>query len=88
MTIINFGDDFGKSSIGNGKKALVEFVSANPTGPLTIGHGRGAIIGEFSSNILEWNGYKVEREYYFNNAGRQMRKLGESVLFSLCTKIK
>ena len=58
---------------------MVEFVSANPTGPLTIGHGRGAIIGEFASNILDWNGFTVEREYYFNNAGRQMRKLAESV---------
>ena len=79
IAVINLGEKFGRSSIGNGKKALVEFVSANPTGPLTIGHGRGAIIGEFSSNILDWNGYHVEREYYFNNAGRQMRKLAESV---------
>jgi len=77
--IINYGNSFGKSNIGKHKKALVEFVSANPTGPLTIGHGRGAIIGEFASRILDWNGYAVEREYYFNNAGRQMRKLAESV---------
>ena len=71
--------DYGKNNFGNGKKALVEFVSANPTGPLTVAHGRGAIVGDTISRILEWNGYKVDREYYFNNAGRQMRKLGESV---------
>ena len=69
----------GKSNIGKNKSALIEFVSANPTGPLTIGHGRGAIIGEFASTILEWNGFNVQREYYFNNAGRQMRVLGKSV---------
>ena len=79
VSILKSGSEFGKSNIGNSKKALVEFVSANPTGPLTIGHGRGAIIGEFASNILDWNGFTVEREYYFNNAGRQMRKLAESV---------
>ena len=78
-SIIKLGNNYGKSDLGNGKNALIEFVSANPTGPLTIGHGRGAIIGEFASNILAWNGFSVEREYYFNNAGRQMRKLAESV---------
>ena len=77
--MIKEGSNYGRSEIGKGQKALVEFVSANPTGPLTIGHGRGAIIGEFASKILEWNGYQVEREYYFNNAGRQMRVLAESV---------
>ena len=58
---------------------MIEFVSANPTGPLTVGHGRNAILGDTVSNILEWNGYKISKEYYFNNAGRQMRVLGESV---------
>jgi arginyl-tRNA synthetase len=72
-------DNYGKNSIGKGKTANVEFVSANPTGPLTIGHGRNAILGDSISNILEWNGYKITREYYFNNAGRQMRILGNSV---------
>ena len=71
--------NYGKNEFGKGKNALVEFVSANPTGPLTVGHGRGAIIGDIVSRILEWNGYSVDREYYFNNAGRQMRKLGESL---------
>ncbi len=71
--------DYGKNNVGENKKAIVEFVSANPTGPLTVAHGRGAIIGDVVSRILEWNGFNVDREYYFNNAGRQMRILGESV---------
>jgi len=77
--IFDKDSDYGKNNFGNGKKAIVEFVSANPTGPLTVAHGRGAIVGDTISRILEWNGYQVDREYYFNNAGRQMRKLGESV---------
>ena len=71
--------DFGKSKKYSGKSANVEFVSANPTGPLTVGHGRNAIIGDTVANLLQWIGYDVDREYYFNNAGRQMRVLGESV---------
>lgn len=71
--------NFGKSDKYSGKRANVEFVSANPTGPLTVGHGRNAVIGDTVSNMLEWVGYEVDREYYFNNAGRQMRVLGESV---------
>ncbi len=70
---------FGRGISGNGKKANVEFVSANPTGPLTVGHGRNAVLGDTVSNILEWHGYDVTREYYFNDAGRQMRILGKSV---------
>ena len=70
---------YGFGSSGKGKKANVEFVSANPTGPLTIGHGRNAVLGDCISNILEWNGYNVTREYYYNDAGRQMRILGQSV---------
>lgn len=73
------GDDFGKSKKYSGKKANVEFVSANPTGPLTVGHGRGAVTGDTIASLLEWIGYQVDREYYFNNAGRQMRVLGDSV---------
>lgn len=72
-------DAFGRSEKYLGKRALVEFVSANPTGPLTVGHGRNAVIGDTISNMLIWIGYHVEREYYFNNAGRQMRVLGDSV---------
>ena len=71
--------NFGRSKKYSGKKAIVEFVSANPTGPLTVGHGRNAVIGDTISSMLEWVGYEVDREYYFNNAGRQMRMLGDSV---------
>ena len=77
--INNQKDDFGKSDKYRNKKANIEFVSANPTGPLTVGHGRNAVIGDTVANLLEWIGYEVDREYYFNNAGRQMRVLGESV---------
>ena len=87
IDIIKQSDNYGKSTIGSGKQVLVEFVSANPTGPLTVGHGRGAMLGDTVSNIMEWNGYNVEREYYFNNAGRQMRKLGESVYSRYCELI-
>ena len=79
LNIISKAKNYGRTEIGNNKRALVEFVSANPTGPLTVGHGRGAMLGDTVSNILEWNGYDVQREYYFNNAGRQMRVLGQSV---------
>lgn len=71
--------DFGRGKQGAGENANVEFVSANPTGPLTVGHGRQAVLGDAVANILEWNGYSVTREYYYNDAGRQMRILGQSV---------
>jgi arginyl-tRNA synthetase len=73
-------EDFLKKHEGKGKSVQVEFVSANPTGPLTIGHGRQAVLGDAISRILEWYDYDVTREYYFNDAGRQMRMLGLSVL--------
>ena len=79
LSVLTLNKEYGKSNFGEGKTAQVEFVSANPTGPLTVGHGRGAILGDVISSILQWNGYKVEREYYYNNAGRQMHRLGESV---------
>jgi len=72
-------DTYGRSDIGQNTKTQVEFISANPTGPLTIGHGRQAVLGDTIARLLETIGYKVTREYYFNNAGRQMRILGESV---------
>ena len=72
-------DEYGTSNKYSGKRANVEFVSANPTGPLTVGHGRNAVIGDTIANLLEWIGYEVDREYYFNDAGRQMRVLGDSV---------
>lgn len=77
--VLDQKENFGKSEKYSGKKAMVEFVSANPTGPLTVGHGRNAVIGDTVSNMLEWIGYKVDKEYYFNNAGRQMRVLGDSL---------
>lgn len=77
--ILKQGEHFGKSSVGAGKKAIVEYVSANPTGPLTVGRGRGAVLGDCIANLLEAQGYSVTREYYFNNAGRQMRVLADSV---------
>jgi arginyl-tRNA synthetase len=73
------GQSFGTSEIGKGQRVLVEFVSANPTGPLHVGHGRGAALGHAVSNLLSAAGYEVEREYYINDIGRQLRLLGSSV---------
>ncbi|RMF61095.1 MAG: arginine--tRNA ligase [Calditrichaeota bacterium] len=77
--ILKQKEEYGKFFLSPSPKALVEFVSANPTGPLTVGHGRQAVLGDTIANILEWNGFTVTREYYFNNAGRQMRVLADSV---------
>ena len=70
---------FGLTNIGSNMKVMVEFVSANPTGPLSVGHGRGAILGDTIARLLDATGYNVTREYYFNDAGRQMRILGGSL---------
>ncbi len=70
---------FLREDVGSGRKVLVEFVSANPTGPLHIGHARGAAVGNALCNLLEESGFRVEREYYINDAGRQVRLLGLSV---------
>ncbi|MFZ2489546.1 MAG: arginine--tRNA ligase [Anaerolineae bacterium] len=70
---------YGNSNTGQGRKAQVEFVSANPTGPLTIGHAWGAVLGDAVASLLQATGWEVTREYYFNNGGRQMRLLGESL---------
>ena len=70
---------YGSSEIGQGKKIQVEFVSANPTGPLHVGHGRGAAVGDSMASILAFCGYDVEREYYINDSGRQINTLGQSV---------
>jgi len=77
-TVADSGEKFGRSQIGAGKRVMVEFVSANPTGPLSIGHGRQAILGDSIARLLEITGHEVYREYYYNDAGRQMRVLGES----------
>ncbi|MBI66016.1 MAG: arginine--tRNA ligase [Candidatus Marinimicrobia bacterium] len=78
-TIIEKGEKYGRGEQGIGQTANVEFVSANPTGPLNVGHGRNAVLGDTISSLLEWQGFKVTREYYFNDAGRQMRILAQSV---------
>ncbi len=77
--IIAEGDALFTLEMGKGKRALVEYVSANPTGPITVGRTRGGVIGDSTARVLEAAGYTVEREYYFNNAGRQMRNLGNSL---------
>ena len=76
---IEEGSDFGKTASRKGQRIQIEFVSANPTGPLTVGHGRNAVLGDTIARLLEWTGASVDREYYFNDAGRQMRVLGQSV---------
>jgi len=70
---------YGASDFGKGKKIQVEFVSANPTGPLHVGHGRGAAVGDSVANILQFCGFEVEKEYYINDSGRQIETLGKSV---------
>ena len=73
------GNRYGEGDIGGGKRVLIEFLSANPTGPLHIGHGRIAAFGDALANLLEKVGYRVEREYYVNDIGTQMQLLGRSV---------
>ncbi|NOY53224.1 MAG: arginine--tRNA ligase [Deltaproteobacteria bacterium] len=77
--IQTLGEKYGRSDRGKGALVLLEFVSANPTGPLHIGHGRGAVVGDALARILDASGYKVTREFYINDAGRQLRVLGRSV---------
>jgi arginyl-tRNA synthetase len=77
--ILEGGAAYGRATVGQGRRVQVEFVSANPTGPLHVGHGRGAALGDAIANLLQAAGYRVEREYYINDAGSQMRLLGESV---------
>lgn len=78
--IIRAGNDYGKNDSGNGQKIEVEFVSANPTGPLTLANGRGGALGDTLANVLSWSGFAVDREYYVNDTGNQVRMLGGSVL--------
>ncbi len=77
--VLDSGDAFGRSLIGKGEKVQVEFVSANPTGPLHVGHGRGAAIGDSLCRLLEATGYDVTREFYYNDAGAQIKNLALSV---------
>jgi arginyl-tRNA synthetase len=77
--IIAKGDAYGKSDGGHGQRVMVEFVSANPTGPLHVGHGRQAALGDAISRLLEWTGWDVSREFYYNDAGNQIDNLTASV---------
>lgn len=77
--ILKEKDNFGRSELYKNKTANLEWVSANPTGPLHLGHGRGLCLGKSVANLLEWTGYKVTREYYYNDAGNQMNNLAKSV---------
>lgn len=74
--VIHQGDDYGRAHLGDGKKVLVEYVSANPTGELHIGHGRNAVFGSCLSNLLSYAGYKVDQEFYINDYGEQINQLG------------
>jgi arginyl-tRNA synthetase len=77
--LVAAGERFGKSTTGAGKPVNVEFVSANPTGPLHVGHGRQAALGDTIASLLEWTGWKVTREFYYNDAGAQIENLALSV---------
>lgn len=77
--VISEKGDYGKTDTGSGKKILVEFVSANPTGPMHIGNARGGAIGDCLASVLQWAGYHAEREFYVNDAGNQIEKFGKSL---------
>lgn len=77
--VLAFGEAYGRSAMGRGKRVLLEFVSANPTGPLHLGHGRGAAFGDTLARILSFCSYDVTKEFYINDAGRQIRLLGLSI---------
>ena len=79
-TILTERDRYGRASVGSGKRIQVEYVSANPTGPMHVGHCRGAVFGDTLSNLLAFAGYEVSREYYVNDAGAQVDKLGQTAL--------
>ncbi len=78
-TILAAGDAYGRSDRAQGRKVMVEFVSANPTGPLHVGHGRQAVLGDAIASLLEWQGWQVTREFYYNDAGQQIENLAISV---------
>lgn len=78
-SVITEKDTFGRTNLGSGKRVLVEFVSANPTGPMHIGNARGGAIGDCLASVLDWAGYDVQREFYINDAGNQVEKFGNSL---------
>src|SRR6266540_1267523 len=73
------GPDYGRTAVGKGKKVIVEYVSANPTGPMHVGHGRNAVTGDGVARLLQWSGHRVTREYYVNDYGAQVQTLARSV---------
>ncbi len=77
--ILDAGDRWGQIGLGQGERVQIEFVSANPTGPITVGSARNAVIGDVLASVLDAAGYEIEREYYVNDAGSQVRKFGESL---------
>ncbi len=77
--VLSEKENFGRTELGKGKKVLVEFVSANPTGPMHIGNARGGAIGDCLASVLDWAGYHAEREFYVNDAGNQIEKFGKSL---------
>lgn len=81
--VITLKENYGSNSIGNGKKIMVEFVSANPTGPIHLGHGRGAALGDSLCRILKFCGYDAKREFYVNDGGQQVNILGKSIFSRL-----
>jgi arginyl-tRNA synthetase len=86
--IFSCGSSYGRTENYKGKSVNVEYVSANPTGLLHLGHGRNAAIGDTLANLYEWTGWKVTREYYFNNAGNQMNNLAKSIYARIIQKVK
>ena len=79
LSVIDAGDQWGRIDLGAGRRIQVEFVSANPTGPLQVGNGRGAVLGDVLASVLDAAGYDVDREYYINDAGQQLRLFGQSL---------
>ena len=83
-TIVTLGKNYGRGLIGGGRKVNVEYVSANPTGPMHVGHCRGAVVGDALANLLDFSGFDVTREYYTNDAGEQINVLARSVFWRYC----
>src|SRR5688572_22128295 len=81
--ILEQGENYGRSRLGAGRKVLVEHCSANPTGPLHIAHGRQAAVGDSLANLLDFAGFKVDREFYINDTGNQIEMLGRSILWRI-----
>ena len=79
QSVLDAGGSYGEIDLGEGKRVQIEFVSVNPTGPLHVGHGRGAVLGSTLANVLDISGFSVEREYYVNDTGSQIQNFGQSI---------